>query len=260
MVVIPGGTFTMGSTDAQKAWAAAHGGNLPSVADEAPQVRISIPSFALGEYDVTRQQYAEFVRETGYRAGSGCGLDSFKTDQDPDLSWENPGFPQSDLDPVVCVSWTDAQAYVAWVNQKAGEASGATPYHLPSEAEWEYAARAGTAALFWWGNDPAAAPKYAWYVENSGGRTQPVGMKPANEFGVFDIVGNVWQWVQDCYSPTYAHASKDGRAAETPPDCRRVDRGGSWASPLWVLRPSTRERNPADFRDRIMGFRIARTL
>jgi formylglycine-generating enzyme required for sulfatase activity len=158
VVVIPGGTFTMGSTDGQKAWAAAHGATPASVADESPQVRVSIRSFALGEYDVTRQQYAAFVRETGYHAGNGCGLDSFKPDQDPNLSWENPGFPQSDLDPVVCVSWTDAQAYVAWVNQKAGETGGTRPYRLPSEAEWEYAARAGTASLFWWGTDPAAAP------------------------------------------------------------------------------------------------------
>jgi formylglycine-generating enzyme required for sulfatase activity len=260
MVVLPGGSFTMGSTDAQKAWAAAHGGNLQSVADEAPQVRVSIRSFALAEYDVTRRQYAAFVQETGYDAGNGCGRDSFKSDEDPSLSWENPGFPQSDLDPVVCVSWKDAQAYIAWVNQKVGVGSGAGPYRLPTEAEWEYAARAGTSSLFWWGNDAGAAPEHAWYSENSGGRTHPVGLKPGNEFGVFDIVGNVWQWTQDCYAPSYAGAPRDGRAVETPPDCKRVDRGGSWLYPVWLLRSSTRERNPADFRDRIMGFRVARTM
>jgi formylglycine-generating enzyme required for sulfatase activity len=95
---------------------------------------------------------------------------------------------------------------------------------------------------------------------NSGGRTHPVGAKPANPFGLYDIVGNVWQWTADCYAESYANARSDGGAADTSPDCRRADRGGSWLYTTWLLRPATRERNPADFRDAVMGFRVARSL
>ena len=260
MVVLPGGKSTMGSTTAQKTWAVAHGANAESVAGEAPEHRVSIRSFALGEYDVTRFQFAAFVAETGYEVKGGCGRDASGTTEDPNLSWKDPGFPQTDLDPVVCVSWHDALAYIDWVNQKAAGAAGKGPYRLPTEAEWEYAARGGAAALFWWGDDARAAPQHAWYAENADGRTRPIGSKPANDFGVFDIVGNVWQWTQDCYAPTYAKATADGRALETGEACARVDRGGGWLSQVWMLRSSTRQRSPADFRDRIMGFRVARDL
>lgn len=250
MVVIPAGHFTMGSSPAEKEWVATHGGNLKSVADESPQHEVSIPSFALGRYDVTRDEYAAFVRETGHPAGDGCGADSFKWNKQPGVTWKNPGFRQTGRDPVVCVSWEDAQAYVAWLN---GKVRGA-PYRLPSESEWEYAARAGTATRFWWGDDENRASDHAWYRENSGGRTHPVGSKPANAFGLSDMAGNVWQWTEDCYAESYASAPPAGN------DCLRVDRGGSWLYPAWLLRPATRERNPANFRDRIMGFRVARTL
>jgi formylglycine-generating enzyme required for sulfatase activity len=277
MVVIPGGSFTMGSSSEEKSWAASHGGSLGSVADEAPQHKVSVPSFALGKYDVTRGEYAAFVRATGHSAGDGCG-GAGSWDKDPKLTWKDPGFAQTDRDPVVCVSWNDAQAYVAWLNEKAGHAGA---YRLPSESEWEYAARAGTTSKFWWGDDHAAAPAHAWFRDNSGvtgckgllcagGQTHPVGAKPANAFGLYDMAGDVWQWTEDCYDNSYAVAPSDGRANETPSSdvqandsngkCLRVDRGGSWMFPAWLLRPATRERNPADFRDIIMGFRVARTL
>ena len=111
MVVIPAGNFIMGSSAAEKLWAASHGASLGSVADEAPQHRVSLPSFALGEYDVTRREYGVFVRETGHPPGDGCGKDSFKWDKQPDLNWQNPGFIQTDRDPVVCVSWNDARVH-----------------------------------------------------------------------------------------------------------------------------------------------------
>src|SRR5262249_38986956 len=173
MVVLPGGTFTMGSSAEQKAWAASHGGSMGAVADEAPQHQVSLALFALGKYDVTRGEYAAFARETGYPAGDGCGRGRaiFKYEKDPKLSWENPGHAQSDRDPVVCVNWKDARAYIAWLNRKAhrgGAASANGPYRLPSEAEWEYAARAGTTTKFYWGDDDAAAPLRAWFNANSG--------------------------------------------------------------------------------------------
>jgi len=285
MVVIPAGKFTMGSPEEEKSWAASHGGSRGSVADEAPQHQVSLPAFALGKFDVTRGEYAAFARETRYPAGDGCGRGRaiFKWEKDPKLTWENPGHAQTDHDPVVCVSWQDAHAYVDWLNSKVhhGAASVDRPYRLPSEAEWEYAARAGTTTKFYWGEDDAAAPSHAWFNADSGcekveglycegGQTHPVGAKPPNAFGLYDMAGNVWQWTEDCYDNSYAGVAADGRAKEKPSsdpkakdsqgNCLRVDRGGSWMFPVWLLRPTTRERNPAGYRAVIMGFRVARTI
>lgn len=263
MVVIPAGNFTMGSPASEKTWVASHGGNLKSVSDESPQRVVSLRSFALGKYDVTRGEYAAFVRETGHPAGDGCGPDSFKWNKQAGVSWQIPGFSQTERDPVVCVSWEDARAFLSWLNAKVRpllSTSGGGPYRLPSESEWEYAARAGTTTSFWWGDDDSDAADHAWYKSNSGGHTQPVGSKPANAFGLYDMAGNVWQWTEDCYADSYAAAPSDGTAVEAGDACLRVDRGGSWLYPAWLLRPATRERNPANYRDIIMGFRVARTL
>jgi sulfatase modifying factor 1 len=280
MVAIPAGHFVMGSSDAEKLWAAANGGSPQAVADEAPEHAVALPAFALGRYDVTRGEYAAFVQATGYPSSDGCGHGRaiFKWEKDPNLSWKDPGFTQTNRDPVVCVSWNDARAYVAWLNKKSGHAG---VYRLPSESEWEYSARAGTTTKFWWGNDAAAAPMNAWFNSNSGcqnikglfcegGQTHLVGAKPANAFGLYDAAGNVWQWTADCYDNDYAGVPADGRANETTSrdpkardnqgNCLRVDRGGSWMFPAWLLRSATRERNPADYRNVIMGFRVARTL
>jgi formylglycine-generating enzyme required for sulfatase activity len=165
-------------------------------------------------------------------------------------------FDQTDRDPVVCVDWHDAQAYVAWLN---GKLQGSA-YRLPSEAEWEYASRAGTTTRFFWGDDDGAADRNAWFKGNSGEQTHPVGSKPPNAFGLYHMAGNVWQWTQDCYAETYAGSPSSGGAAQPGDSCMRVDRGGSWFYPAWILRSATRERNPATYRDIMMGFRVARTL
>lgn len=162
-----------------------------------------------------------------------------------------------------------------------GAASANGPYRLPSEAEWEYAARAGATTKFYRGDDDAAAPVHAWFNANSGcekvdglfcdhGQTHPVGAKPPNAFGLYDMAGNVWQWTEDCYDNSYAGIPADGGANEAPSsdpqakdvqgNCLRFDRGGPWMFPAWLLRPATRELNPADYRDAIMGFRVARSL
>lgn len=272
MVVLPAGGFTMGSSAEEKSWAASQVGSAEGVADEAPQHDVSLPSFAMGKYDVTRGEYAAFVRETGYSSGDGCGRDGFEWKKQAEMSWQNPGFRQTDRDPVVCVSWQDAKTYIAWLNGKVRQkpsASGNGPYRLPSESEWEYAARAGTSTRFWWGDDDAATSAHAWYKHNSRGHTHPVGLKLANAFGLYDMVGNVWQWTEDCYAESYSGVPTDGRANETgvidprpngTKECMRVDRGASWFFRTWALRSATRERNPADYRDAIMGFRVARTL
>ena len=147
------------------------------------------------------------------------------------------------------------------MNGKVSRAkSEAGPYRLPSEAEWEYAARAGTTTRFWWGDNDDGAAAHAWYKDNSDGKTHAVGLKPANPLGLYDMVGNVWQWTEDCYADNYAKAPINGSAAESPDGCMRVDRGSCWLYPSWLLRLATRERNPADFRDVVMGFRVAKTL
>ncbi len=261
MVVVPAGSFTMGSSAAARAWAVDHGATPASVADESPPHDVTLASFALGRYNVTRSEYAAFVRATGYAAGNGCHVsDGVHADNSlwkklPGTNWQNPGFPQTDRDPVVCISWTDAQAYVAWLNTTVHRG-----YRLPTESEWEYAARGGTTTRFWWGDEDTDAPRYAWHDANAEGHPHPVGSKPANPLGFYDMVGNVWQWTEDCYIDNYTTAPHDGRAVETAKDCLRVDRGGSWFYPSWLLRPATRERNPADNRDVVLGFRVARTL
>jgi formylglycine-generating enzyme required for sulfatase activity/dienelactone hydrolase len=273
MLVIPAGKFIMGSSAAEKLWAATQAGSAEGVADEAPQHEVSVPSFAMGKYNVTRGEYAAFVRETEHSAGDGCGIDGFEWKKLADKSWQNPGYKQTDRDPVVCVSWQDAKSYVAWLNgkvQQKSSASGDGSYRLPSESEWEYATRAGTNSRFWWGDDDAAASDRAWYKSNSDGHSHPVGLKLANAFGLYDMVGNVWQWTEDCYDNTYSPAPADGRANETPSSdvhardsqgrCLRVDRGSWFAFPTWALRSATRERNPSDYRDTVMGFRVAMTL
>jgi formylglycine-generating enzyme required for sulfatase activity len=131
MVVIPAGKFTMGSSESDKSWAASHGGDLESVADESPQHVVSLRAFALGKYPVTRGEYAAFAQETKYPAGDGCGKDSFSSKKQAGVSWQNPGFGQTERDPVVCVGWQDARAYVYWLNGKVRHVAsnlGNTPY------------------------------------------------------------------------------------------------------------------------------------
>jgi formylglycine-generating enzyme required for sulfatase activity len=264
MVVIPAGKFTMGSSAAEKSWAVSHGATPESVSDEAPQHTVSLQSFAIGKYDVTRSEYATFVRETGYAPEEGCyDNGNPNSPKQAGASWKAPGFSQTEHDPVVCVSWQDAQAYISWLNEKLrrhGSASGNGPYRLPIESEWEYAARAGTTTRFWWGDNEGDAAAHASYKDNSNSQTHRAGLKPANHFGLYDMVGNVWQWTEDCYAESYADAPTDGSAAAAGNSCLRVDRGGSWHYPAWLLRPATRERNPADYRDKVMGFRVAKTL
>jgi formylglycine-generating enzyme required for sulfatase activity len=256
MVKIPAGSFTMGSSGAEKAWAVAHGGTFDSVSDEVPQHAVTLHAFVIGKYDVTRAEYAAFVKDTGHPTVKGC-YQQGNPDSPfyPDATWQVLGFPQTDRDPVVCVTWHDAQAYVAWLNTKI-KGGG---YRLPTEAEWEYAARGGATSKFWSGDDEKAAPEHGWFKENSGGATHPVGQKSANGFGLYDMAGDVWQWTEDCYAETYANAPVDGSAAGGDPACRRSDRGGSWFYPSWLLRAATRERNPPGYKDSVLGFRVAKT-
>ena len=232
MVIVPAGSFTMGPPADEEG----RGSN------EGPQHQVTISqSFAVGKYEVTRGQFEAFVDATRHDAGS-ARLD--------------PGFTQTDAHPVVSVSWNDAKAYVNWLSARTGQ-----NYRLLSEAEWEYVARAGTTTTYHFGN--TISSNQANYRPSEG--TVEVGSYPANAFGLHDVHGNVWEWVEDCWHNDYMGAPTDSSAWVS--DCDddddedlRVLRGGSWISGTWNLRSANRGGNDARHRFNYNGFRIARTL
>ena len=157
--------------------------------------------------------------------------------------------------PVIFVSWNDAQLYVAWLSKMTGK-----PYRLLSEAEWEYATRAGTTTIYSFGNDPTQLGDYAWYAANSGGRAHPVGQKKPNAFGLYDVHGNVWEWVEDCFFGFYTGAPSDGSAWVTPNCIFRTARGGPFSGGPRDLRSANRFHGAPVYRVGIVGFRVARPL
>ena len=200
--------------------------------DEKPLHRIYLRSFLLGKTEVTQAQWVAIMGSNPSRF-SACGTDC----------------------PVDSVSWDDAQEFIRRLNQKTNQS-----YRLPSEAEWEYAARAGSSSEWSHGNDEARLQPYAWYSVNSAGKTQAVGKKLPNAFGLFDMHGNVREWVQDCWRDNYVGAPADGSAWTT--GCSgnyRVLRGGSWYNRPPDLRSSIRSRDTSGSRYSGYGLRLART-
>ncbi|MEZ5904021.1 MAG: formylglycine-generating enzyme family protein [Geminicoccaceae bacterium] len=224
--------------------------------DEGPEHRVTIPQhFAIGVHEVTRGQFGAFVEATGYHPGDGCYIWENAAWQLKDImSWRWPGFTQTDDQPVVCVSWDDAAAYAEWLADETLE-----PYRLLSEAEWEYAARAGTRTRYWWGDD--IDDRRANFGNTKGGTT-PVGAFAANAFGLLDVQGNAGEWVNDCYHDSYDIAGRpDDGSAWTSGDCsRRVLRGGSWFDGPRAQRSAYRDGNEPDYRVVGGGFRVGRTL
>ena len=223
LVRIPAGEFEMG---------------LPNSVEYGEgtvhSVRIS-RGFLLARYPVTNAQYAEFIKAAGTEI------------RKPDY-WDDRRFNQPEQ-PVVGVSWDDAQAFCKWAGCR-----------LPTEAEWEYACRAGTTTEYSFGDDVDQLEQYAWYNKNSGGQTQPVGTKQPNPWGLHDMHGNVWEWCQDWFSEEYYGQSP---AVDPPgPDSGdgRVLRGGSWDYPADLCRSAFRYGWPPVLRNYIFGFRVARTL
>ena len=228
MVVAPAGSFMMGSP----------ANEAGRYSDEGPQRRVTIARpFATGKYEITFDEWDACV------ANGGCR-------QKPDDSFWGRG-----RRPVINVVWDDAKQYVAWIAKLTGK-----PYRLLTEAEWEYAARAGNPGRFSFGDDEAKLGEYAWYASNSRKQTQPVGNKKANGFGLHDMHGNVWEWVEDCYNNSYEGAPTDGSAWLTG-DCNsRVVRGGAWYDDPGLLRSADRVMDSTDVRDVGLGFRVGRTL
>ena len=276
MVAIPAGSYTMGSPESQ----AGRDDN------EGPRHEVTLArAFAAGKFEVTRGQFAAFVAETSYDSqGDNCYYWSANegkwVNDDPLKSWRNPGFTQAhDEHPLVCVSWNDAKAYVAWLARKSGKA-----YRLLSEAEWEYAARAGSTTARAWGNNSSQACTHAnvgdvsftrmvpppsrrqWTVssfhdcDDGAGYTVRVGSYRANAFGLYDMIGNVWEWTEDCWNATYSGAPVDGSAWLSGECSRRVDRGGGWSSSPRDAHSALRYWVSAAARNASLGFRVARTL
>ena len=271
MVVIPAGTFTMGTLEAHR---------VPTeVPAELEPQRIRIErAFALGKYEVTRAEYAEFAAATG-RAGVAVKcrtwVEAVQGFRDLMIAWDAPNVPRNATPrhPATCIDWHDARAYAQWLSIKTGR-----PYRLPSEAEWEYAAKAGTNTLRYWGDDPNTGCRYANLNDR---RTQaryplawagvacddgfedvaPVGSLAPNAFGLYDMIGNVWEWAEDCSTLTYHGRPLDQRAWVWDGGCkRRIQRAGGWSTGPERTRAAFHGDGDADDRADFAGFRVALDL
>ncbi|MEP7236563.1 MAG: formylglycine-generating enzyme family protein [Ferruginibacter sp.] len=283
MIVIPAGSFMMGAKE-----------NEPnSYPEEKPQRQVSIKQFACGKFDITKKQWAVFVKETNRPATGGCawsGLpDSLSKPWDPNpaANWNHIGFVQDSSHPVVCITWYDAQEYVQWLSAKTG-----FNYRLLTEAEWEYSVRAGTTTTYYWGDN--ASHEYANYGADTGwgtvaakGRdkwlhTSPVGSFPSNAFGLYDMAGNVLQYLEDCFKNSYNGLPLDGSAYKadsilnmtgdlaamngTKACDYRMVRGGDFGDPPGMLRSAFRNWAPGPgatlktYSSSGLSFRVARTL
>ena len=288
LVLIPPGEFQMGSTREDvdqvfKEWKKAYPKAVRDfwIEDELPQhpVRITRP-FYLGAYEVTVGQFRKFVQETGYRTeaetdgkgGWGYNAQEDKLEQSPKYTWRNPGFRQTDDHPVVNVSWNDAQAFCRWLSRKEG-----VTYRLPTEAQWEYACRAGTTTWWYHGNnaeglaqvanvaDQAAKQKFSNRTTISANDgfvfTAPVGQFRANGFGLYDMHGNVWEWCEDWYDAKfYSRSPLEDPVNNHHQGKYRVLRGGSWYSHPLSTRSANREGGVPEYRLNNIGFRVARAV
>ncbi len=261
LVVIPSGEFVMGSPSNE---------DLRNK-DEGPQHTVRIGyTLAVGKYEVTRGEFANFVHNKHYKteAELGGGCDAPKNSggwfRKAKYNWRSLGFEQTDRHPVACVSWNDAQAYIQWLNGKSGQR-----YRLLTEAEWEYAARAGSTSAFSFGDryiTPDIANydgNYSYDIGRTGeyrAKTVPVDSFIANAWGLYNVHGNVWEWVEDCYKDSYNGVPHDGNAMHKKECSEYVQRGGSWVESPGYLRSATRDRAGAEFSYNVVGFRLARVI
>ena len=222
---IPAGSFRMGNDDYD---------------NEKPVHQVHISAFEMSAHEVTVGQFAIFVADSGY-VGEG--------------DWDKSRLGDDESHPVVNVSYDDAQAFIRWLNEKAGG-----NYRLPTEAEWEYAARAGTTTQYSWGDSASQAGEYAWYGDNTGYNTHAVGGKQPNPWGLYDMHGNVWERVSDWYGENY-YKNSPARDPQGPGSGRdRVYRGGDWSAGAAILRSAYRSYYSPGLRINSLGFRLVRTL
>jgi len=264
MVLIPPGSFLMGSADSEKG----------RDSDEGPVHEVKISrAFAAGEFPITRGEWRAYLEASGRSGSKDCyGWSESKRswEQKLEYDWQNPGFPQNDNHPVVCVTWDEARAYAAWLSERTHHT-----YRLLSEAEYEYINRAGTNTAYIWGDtdegqcswangaDAAARAHFSNWTGASACNdghvyTSPVGIFAANRFGLHDTTGNIWSWTQDCYHDSYEGAPVDGTAWLQGGDCSlRVVRGGAWYDLPNNLRAAQRSSNSVKLNN--VGLRLARS-
>jgi formylglycine-generating enzyme required for sulfatase activity len=255
MVVVPAGSFSMGSPSHEPQRAA----------EREDQVRVSIAKpFAVGAFAVTRAEFAAFVSATGHKPDGGCYVWTGTTwEEQPDRSWQHVNFPQDDRHPVLCVSLSDAKAYASWLSGRTGKT-----YRLLSEAEREYVTRAGAETPFWWGSsistDQANYDGRFPFAQGAKGewrqKTVPVDSFRPNPWGLYGVHGNVWDWTDDCWNETNAGNPGDGTARRTGDCTWRVVRGGAWNYPAADLRAAHRYWNLPGNRSTVQGFRVARSI
>jgi formylglycine-generating enzyme required for sulfatase activity len=224
-VLISPGTFTMGAGDGEKKGEKKADDEIP-----AHQVRISKP-FYLGKFEVTQGQWEAVM---GSRS--------------------NPSNFNGRSNPVEMVSWDNVQEFINRLNKQEGH----TRYRLPTEAEWEYAARAGTTSAYSFGDDAGSLGQYAWYADNSGKKTHPVGQKQSNAWGLYDMHGNVWEWVQDWHGENYYSSSPSTDPKGPSSGSGRVTRGGCWINDAGGCRSASRNSYwPGGRSGEYYGFRLA---
>jgi formylglycine-generating enzyme required for sulfatase activity len=263
MVVIPAGSFAMGSADSEEGRGD----------DEGPVHRVNVPGFAMGKTEITRGEFSAFVKKYKYSAGDKCWtLEEGKVEERAG-DWRSLHYEQTDNYPIGCINWNDAQAYAKWLSRKTGKM-----YRLPTEAEWEYAARGNTSTSRYWGDNPDQACVYAngadktaqagikgassWGIHNCTDGfdyTAPAGSFKPNAFGLNDMLGNVWEWTEDSYKDSYKDVPTDGSAYVSDKD-KRVLRGGSWNNAPRNMRSAVRNGYKSDLRYSFFGFRLARKL
>jgi formylglycine-generating enzyme required for sulfatase activity/tRNA A-37 threonylcarbamoyl transferase component Bud32 len=247
LVRIPAGDFLMGSPTTE----------LHRAANEGPPRRVTIPQpFYLGAHLVTVGEFRAFILATGYQTDAekgGGALHPGSNDRfDPRCTWRSPGWEQTDRHPVACLSWPDAAAFCDWLSEKEGRM-----YRLPTEAEWEYANRAGSTTAYSFGDAPTRLGDYAWFADNSSGRAHPVGRRKPNAWGLYDMHGQLFQWCADWYDPHYFGHRPGAEKNEPPPGGTRVQRGGSWRSEASECRAARRIWDaPANRRNDRGGFRV----
>lgn len=245
MVNIPSGIYLLGSDFGEN--------------NEKPVHAVGVKAFRLAKYELSVGQFRKFVEASGYKTDAekntggeeGCyAWQDSKWDWRAGYSWHKPGFEQTDNHPAVCLSWNDAEKYIAWLNRETG-----AEFRLPSEAEWEYACRSGGKSQVYCGGSNLG--DLAWYNSNSGSKTHSVGQKAPNGLGLYDMSGNVWEWTEDCYSSDYNGAPADGSAWLSGNCNLRVGRGGSWYSKPRGVRAAHRYIGGRAIRSGVNGFRLA---
>jgi len=277
MVVIPAGDFAMGSDHLEPM-------RNNEVRPEGPVRKVSIKKqFAAGKYELTNKEFGAFVKASNYQPTSACQVWG-NVEKIEGITWRQPdyGRPPREDEPVVCVTWLDAKAYAKWLSDTTGH-----KYRLLTEAEWEYAAKGGATTTWPWGENAQQICEYAnsydaeartdpRQTRDAGDpaapRTEcsdgyqivaPAGRFKPNRFGLYDMIGNVWEWTEDCSAPgAYPDGPLDGSAVFVAPGTcdKRAVRSASWRTRLSRHRPTFRGRDPEMTASNIFGFRIARDL